>query len=184
MSKLKAKNFEYQSKKAEEPVSKNDKIIFIVLALICAFIVFFIALVCVEKSMENKIIIKNKSSHNISKLSFWYEDEEGGAIDIMEFSDVNSKDKVTESTESLELSKLTGEAWLSVQIEFDNGEESLIQTGQFLYDFEGRIIFELEDAEDGDLLARLKATEGLFQSSTRTGCDDVYYIDPADGNVQ
>ena len=183
MSKVKAKNFEYQSKKTEEAPSRSDKVIYIVLALICAFIAIFVALVCTEKSMENKLIINNKSSHNISKLSFWYEDEEGGAFDIMEFTDVKSKDKIKESTEKLGLSELMGEAWLSVQIEFENGEESLIQTGQLMYDFEGKIIFELEDDEE-DILVRLKAVEGLFQSSARTGCDDVYYIDPTDGNVQ
>ncbi len=186
MSKVKAKNFEYQSKKKaeEETPRKSNKVFYIVLALICAFLVCFVALVCVEKSMENKIIVDNRSSHNISKLTFWYEAEEGEVTDIMEFSNVGSKEKRTESTEELALSELTGEAWLSVLIEFETGEESLIQTGQFLYDFGGKISFELEDTKDEDLMVRLKAGEGLFNSSARTGCDDVYYINPADGNVQ
>lgn len=185
MSKVKAKSFEYQSKKQQEETTHgNSKALYIVLSLICVFLVVFVALTFVEKSMENKIIVDNRSSHNISKLTFWYEAEEGDVTDIMEFSDVASKEKVTESTEELALSELTGEAWLSVLVEFETGEESLIQTGQFLYDFGGRISFELEDTDDDELMVRLKAGEGLFNSSARTGCDDVYYVNPADGNVQ
>ena len=79
---------------------------------------------------------------------------------------------------------MQGEAWLSVYITFEDGGEALLQTGQFLYGFEGEISFELADTDDEELIVRLKAGEGLFNSTAVTGCDDVYYINPKDGYIE
>ena len=184
MSKVKTNNYVYQSKKAEEtPRFTNMKLYFIIAAIV-AVLAGVVALVCVEKSMENKLVVNNKSSHNITGLQFWYEDSNGDYIDIMEFDSVASKQKIKESTESLALSELQGEAWLSILINFEDGGEALLQTGQFLYGFNGKISFEIADTKEEELLVRIKAGEGLFNSTTITGCDDVYYINPKDGYIE
>ena len=59
-----------------------------------------------------------------------------------------------------------------------------MQTGQFLYGFKGKISFEIADTKGEDLIIRLKAGEGLFNSTTVTGCDDVYYINPKNGYIE
>ena len=184
MSKVKKNNYVYQSKKAEEASRFWNKKLYFLLAAVVVVLIGVITLICVEKSMENKLVVNNKSSHNITGLQFWYEDANGDYIDIMEFDSVAAKEKVTESTEDLALSELTGEAWLSIQIKFEDGGEALLQTGQFLYGFDGKISFELTDTKDDELLVRIKAGEGLFNSTTITGCNDVYYINPKDGYIE
>lgn len=184
MSKVKTNNYVYQSKKTEETPAFNKKKLYFILALLVVVLAVVVALVCIEKSMQNKIVVNNKSSHNITGLQFWYEDSNGDYIDIMEFDSVASKQKIKESTESLALSELQGDAWLSIQITFEDGGEALLQTGQFLYGFDGKISFEIADTNEEELLVRIKAGEGLFNSTTITGCDDVYYINPKDGYIE
>ena len=181
MSKVKTNNYVYQSKKKEEAPKQDFKKIYFALAALGVLLLTVVILVCVEKGMENKLIVQNKSSHTIKKLQFWYEDENGGITDIMDFDDVLPKTERKESTENLPLSELMGDSWLSVYMVFEDGGEALVQTGQFLYDFEGRISFELDDTKDEELILRLKAGEGLFNSTAITGCDDVYYINPKEG---
>ena len=182
MSKLKTNDYAYHSKKQEEETARGSfKKLYFALAAFCVLLLAVVILVCVEKGMENKLIVQNKSSHNITKLQFWYEDENGGITDIMDFENVLPKTERKESTENLALSELMGDAWLSVYMVFEDGGDALVQTGQFLYGFEGKISFELADTKDEELILRLKAGEGLFNSTTITGCDDVYYINPKDG---
>jgi len=184
MSKLKTNNYVYHSKKKEEAPCSNYKKLFVLLAVLSAFFLLFVVLLFVENKMENKLIVKNKSSHDIEQLRFWYEAENGDIIDIMTFSDLVSKTEKNESTESLALSELVGDAFLSVYIKFKDGGEAVLQTGQFMYGFEGKISFEIADTKGEDLIIRLKASEGLFGSTTVTGCDDVYYINPEDGYIE
>lgn len=184
MSKVKTNNYMYQSKIDESRSNKSHKKLYLALAAVGILLLAIIALICMEKSKENKLIVNNKSSHNIVGLEFWYEDEEGGITDITKFDAVPAREKRKVSTEGLALSELQGEAWLSVYITFEDGGEALLQTGQFLYGFEGEISFELADTDDEEVIVRLKAGEGLFNSTAVTGCDDVYYINPKDGYIE
>ena len=185
MSKVKAKNYGYQSKKTEEPPRISKKTSYMILAGIVVLLGLFAVLILVEKGLENQIIVKNKSSHNITKLHFWYEDAEGNCLDVMTFDEgVKAKERISESTEELALSELSGEAFLSVRIEFEDGGSAVVQTGHFLYGFNGRISFEVSDTKREELALHLKAGEGLFNSSAVTGCDDVYYINPKDGYIE
>lgn len=185
MSKKKAKNYEYQSKKKVEDTPRiSKKTGFIAMGVLGAVLLLVIVLVCIEKSMENKIIVKNKSSHDITNIQIWYEDENEDITDVLDLGAVASKEKVKDSTENLELSQFVGDAWLSVQIEFEDGGKALIQTGQFLYGFKGKISLEIDDTKYEEVMLHLKAGEGLFNSTAVTGCDDVYYINPKDGYIE
>lgn len=183
MSKVKTNNYMYQSKKKEETPRMSPKKLYFVLAAIGVFLATVVILICIENSMANKLVVNNKSSRNITGLHFWYEDAEGGCVDIMKFDSIAPKQKIKESTEELALSELLGDSWLSVQIEFEDGGMALVQTGQFLYGFEGKISFEIADADE-EVIVRLKAGEGLFNSTAITGCDDVYYINPKNGYIE
>ncbi len=184
MSKVKTNNYMYQSKKQEETPRMNPKKLYYVLGALGLLLVAVVILVCVENSMANKLVVNNKSSHNITGLQFWYEDADGEYSDIMEFDSLAPKQKIKESTEELALSELSGEAWLSVQVSFEEGGEALVQTGQFLYGFDGKISFEIDDAGEEEVIVRIKAGEGLFNSTAITGCDDVYYINPKNGYIE
>lgn len=183
MSKVKTNNYMYQSKKMEETPRMSPKKLYYALGALGLLMLAVIVLVCVESSMANKLVVNNKSSRNITGLQFWYEDAEGEYLDIMKFDSVAPKQKIKESTEELALSELQGDAWLSVQIEFEDGGKALVQTGQFLYGFEGKISFEIDDAGE-EVIVRIKAGEGLFNSTAITGCDDVYYINPKNGYIE
>ncbi len=184
MSKLKTNDYAYHSKKQEEATRGNSKKLYFIVAALGLFLLLFVVLMCVENGMANKLTVKNKSSHDIEQLRFWYEDKNGEITDIMDFENLKAKTEINESTENLKLSELVGDALLSVYIKFKDGGEAVIQTGQFLYGFEGKISFEIVDTEEEDLIIRLKAGEGLFDSATVTGCDDVYYINPKDGYIE
>ena len=183
MSKVKAKNYMYQSKKKEETPQKSKKSMFMLIAAVGILIAVAVVLICVERSMGNKIVINNKSSHKITELELWYEDDLGDYVDLMKFENVEAKDKIKTSMPEVDLTELDENICLSVYITFEDGGNTFLQTGEFLPDFAGKITFELSDSKDEDLILRLKAGEGLFQSTLDTGCDDVYYINPKDGYI-
>lgn len=184
MSKVKARNYGYQSKKEEKTPRISKKTRNLIFALVALCLVGMIVLFCIEPKLENKLVIKNRSSHDIKSLHLWYEDSEGAITDIMSFDKIPSKEKITESTEGLGLSELQGDAWLSVQIAFEDGGQAVLQTGQFLYDFNGKIMFEVSDTDSEDLMLHLQAGEGLFNSTSTTECDDIYYINPENGYIE
>lgn len=184
MSKLKTNDYAYHSKKKEETSGQGFKKLLLMSAILCVCVISVIILICIEKGMANKLIVENKSSYEIEQLRFWYEAENGECTDIMNFENIGSKFEIKESTESLALSELTGNSFLSVYVKFKDGGEAVIQTGQFLSGFEGKISFVIADTKGEDLIIRLKAGEGLFNSTTVTGCDDVYYINPKNGYIE
>ncbi len=183
MSKVKAKNYMYQSKKKNETPQKSNKSLIVLIAVVAFVIIAAVALICIEQSMDNKIVVNNKSSHKITELEFWYEDDLGDYVDLIKFENVNAKDKIKTSTPEVDLTELDENICLSVHITFEDGGKTFLQTGEFLPDFAGKITFEISDSKDEDLILRLKAGEGLFNSTLETGCDDVYYINPKDGYI-
>ena len=184
MSKVKTNNYMYQSKKKNETPQKNKKYLFMLIAAVGLLIVAAVALICIEQSMDNKIVVNNKSSHKITELEFWYEDDLGDYVDLIKFDNVEAKDKIKTSTPEVDLTGLDENICLSVHITFEDGGKTLLQTGEFRPDFAGKISFELSDSKDEDLILRLKAGEGLFNSTIETGCDDVYYINPKNGYIE
>ena len=130
------------------------------------------------------VVFTEAGDQNV-EITVQYEDAEGNCLDVMTFDEgVKAKERISESTEELALSELSGEAFLSVRIEFEDGGSAVVQTGHFLYGFNGRISFEVSDTKREELALHLKAGEGLFNSSAVTGCDDVYYINPKDGYIE
>lgn len=184
MSKVKVRDYGYRSKKEEEKprFSKKTRNGFFVAAALLIIGIF--VLFCIEPGLENKLVINNRSSHAIKKIHLWYEDESGEITDIMSLEKISPKQKVTESTEELGISELAGNVWLSVQIAFEDGGEAILQTDQFLYDFKGKISLEIADTGSEDLMLHLQAGEGLFNSTSTTKCDDIYYINPENGYVE
>lgn len=184
MSKIKTNDYVYHGKN-DKKVSKNDFTkLFVIVATIVVFVALFVVLSCIERTMANKLVVENNSSQDISMLRFWYEDENGEITEVLELGEVDSGEDRKESTEKMALSKLAGEAWLSVYISFKDGGEAILQTGHFLNGFEGKISFEITDTDGDELSIRLKAGEGLFNSASVTGCDDVYYINPKNGYIE
>lgn len=186
MSKLKTRNFEYQAKKEDEstlsPTEKKVRII--IVCAVVLFVVLFAVLACVEAMFKNKLVINNKSSHKITSLEIWYEDAEEIVSEVLTVTDIAANEKLTESIEALKISDLYGEAWLTLQITFEDGGEALLQTEQYLNGFEGKISFEISDTEYEDLELHLQAGEGIFNSTAITDCDDIYYIDPKNGYIE
>lgn len=154
------------------------------LILIALAVVLSVVLICVESGMGNKLTIRNKSSIDISELKIWYEDDNGTITDVMEFTDIAPKEKIVESIKALGLSEIRGQAFMTVRVKFASGGEAQLQSSQILNDFSGRLSLEVSDTSGEEVMLRLKAGEGLFNSSTSTQCDDAYYINPMNGYVE
>jgi hypothetical protein len=147
------------------------------------FSVLIVILACIEPLLKNKIVIKNKSSHKISALKIWYEDEEGPITEVLSFTDVSGK-KITRSIKELGIDKFLGEAWITIEISFEDGGNALLQTSHFLNQFEGKLDFEISNTKTEEVKFHVQASEGLFNSTATTGCDDIYYINPTNGYIE
>lgn len=184
MSKLKVRNYEYQGKREVKSVNPDKRVRNIVLAIAGILLAVFIVLVCIEPRLKNKLVIDNRSSHEITLLQIWYENGNGDISEVMRFDRVGAKEKLTESTEKFKLSELVGDAWLTVQIAFADGGEAVLQTGQFLSNFEGKLSLEISDTASEELMLHLQAGEGIFNSTAVTDCNDIYYINPENGYIE
>ena len=101
MSKVKKKEFNYQSKTISEEPRMTKKMRNILIAIAAIVVVIIVVLLCIENSMRSKVVVKNKSSQNISSRKFWYEDENGIITDVMELGAVDANQKVSKSTFSV-----------------------------------------------------------------------------------
>lgn len=184
MSKLKIRNFEYKGKRDEKKPVLSNKMRNIIIGACGVLVLLFIVLVCIEPMFKNKLVIHNKSSHKIISLQLWYEDSNGIVSEVMTLENVDAKEKVKDSIEALKISELYGEAWITFLITFEDGGEALLQTGQYLYGFEGKISLVISDTDADEVKVHLQAGEGLFNSTAVTDCDDIYYINPKNGYIE
>ena len=155
---------------------------FLIICGVVLLLVMFL-LMAIEPLLKNKVVIKNKSSHKITTLSFWYEDETGTFTEEQAFGEVAPKERIKEDA-AIDLKEMVGTAWLTIKIAFEDGGEALIQTGEFTNTFEGRVKLDILDTKGEDLMLRLHAGEGLFNSTDANGCDVVYYVNPKDGYIE
>lgn len=142
-----------------------------------------ILLILLEPMLKNKLVIRNKSSHRITKLMMWYEDSNGERTNVQDLIGLMPSENKKINSE-MELHSLTGTTWLTIQIAFEDGGEAVFQTGEFSTEFEGKITLEICDSKSEDLMLKLKAGEGLFNSSNGDGCDVMYYVNPKDGYIE
>lgn len=152
--------------------------------LCAATAVLIIILLCIETASGNKLEITNKSSHKVTSLELWYEDEDSRITDVLSYSEIESGGRLVQSILPLGLSKLRQQVFLTVRFRFEDGGGALVQTSQNLVDFKGRIQIEFSDTSGEEVMIRMKAGEGLFNSSAVTGCDDYYYVNPKNGYIE
>ena len=82
------------------------------------------------------------------------------------------------------LGDLNDIASLTLAITFTGYDTVYLQSGLFYGDFDGNIDCKLSMDQDGDVILKLKASEGIFGSTAQTGCDDTFYINLTEGYVQ
>lgn len=152
--------------------------------LCVAAAVLIIVLICIEATLGNKLVIANKSSHKVTSLELWYEDEASMLTDVLSYSEIESGGRIVQSILPLGLSELRQQAFLTVRFRFEDGGEAQVQTSQNLVDFKGRIQIEFSDTSGEEVIIRMKAGEGLFNSSAATDCDAYYYVNPKNGYIE
>lgn len=148
------------------------------------FVAAIIALVCIEPLFSNRFVVKNRSGHSIKSVTLWYEDDITRITEELSLADISAGTTKKTSTKVLNLDKMVGQGWLTVAISFEDGGEAVLQSGQILNHFTGKLLLEIHDTKSDELEVHLKAGEGYINSSSSTGCDDVYYIDPTNGYVE
>ena len=138
--------------------------------------VLVIAVMTIEAKNTEKLVIKNNSAVDIESISLYFEDTEEEDYDILPRDaavSVAAGEKYTGKYTAQPGLNPYG-SFLMIRVKFAGREEVQTYAGYFTRTFTGKIKIEFMDSEtDDNILMKIKAGDGLFQSTKFTDCDEV-----------
>ncbi len=176
MKKIKSVNKPQQ----KAPIKGSTKIVLYSLAGIALLLAVILILI---ESRSSKIIIRNDSDIKLEYVKAYYVDMEGSVSDDkMLFENLEGGDFAELALEKINLSY--HEANLEVRFKLDGQDEMFVDAGYFNEIFKGRINIDFKETdEDGKLLLKIKATNGVLPSPL-TRCNEEHIINLSEGYVE
>ncbi|MBE5959885.1 MAG: hypothetical protein E7256_00625 [Lachnospiraceae bacterium] len=154
----------------------NEKKTLLISCIIAVVMIAFVVLMVVESTSKGKLTITNETDKEITSVKMYFanydEEYESDAL----FDDALAAN--TDASITLEKYALKGmEAGLIIEVTFDGEEKRTFDVGYFNNDFEGKIKVSFYEEADGSVSMKVKATTGLFGSTSQTYCNnDVYEL--------
>ncbi|MDE7299601.1 MAG: hypothetical protein K2N94_12380 [Lachnospiraceae bacterium] len=141
-----------------------------------AVLVLIILIMAIEAVNTEKLIIKNDTSEDIEWIQLYFENTEEDSYDILTREagvSVASGEKYSGKFKAQPGINPYG-SFLMIQVKFAGRETAETYAGYFTRTFTGKIKIEFSDAkENGIILMKIKAGDGIFQSTKFTDCDEV-----------
>ena len=150
-----------------------------------ASILFLIFVFIVAEALfDGKITVKNQSEYDIEKILLYFESEDYIQTNKQTLPFIAKNQEYQTDLTQFNLGDLNDIASLTLAITFTGYDTVYLQSGLFYGDFDGNIDCKLSMDEDGDVILKLKASEGIFESTAGTDCNDTFYINLTEGYVQ
>lgn len=146
----------------------------ILAALAVLFIV--IVLLIAEAVNMNRYSVKNNTGTDIESVVVYFENENeeysftGDELFVLS---VPAGGKKTGSYEKQDSMYLAGSAMM-IRVKFAGRDTAYLYSGYFTHAFNGKInlVFEDDKNNEGNIIVKIKAGEGLFMSTKNTNCDE------------
>lgn len=169
-------------KKAEavkkEPMTLKNKIL--LFSAIGVVAVVMVVLMIIE-SISGRIKVTNHSDLKLEELKAYFVDAEGMLDTPYEYTNVEPDSSQKQETKEINL--LGREANLEIRFKFEGYEHKyLVDAGIFNEKFDGNVNISFDQVEDGTILMKVKATNGLLSSRMIT-CDEEYEVYYKEGEL-
>ena len=158
--------------------------IWIAIAAAAVLLVFIFAFIITEALFTAKIRVKNHSAYDIEKMYFYFEGEELQQTDWQELPLIAKDEEYETELAEFDFSEMDGASSLTLAITFAGQDTFYLQSGSFYEKFDGIIDCKLSMDDDGDVILKLKASNGLLGSTAQTDCNDMFFINLTEGYVQ
>lgn len=166
----KVKNTEAEKK---EPMGLKKKIL--IFSAIGVVAVVFAVLMIIE-SIAGKIKVTNNTDLKLEYLKAYFVDAEGMMDTAYEYMYTNVEPNSTQEQTTKEIDLLGVEANFEIRFKFEGYEYTyLSDAGIFNEKFDGNIKITFDQVEEGTILMKVKAKNGLLPSRLIT-CDEEYEI--------
>lgn len=133
------------------------------------------------ESVDNKIVIKNKSDLKLEYLKAFYVGPEEAYNEGINITDLTPGNTVNLPQETINL--LGAEANLEIRFKFEGYDELFVDAGYFNDIFSGKTTINFTPTDEGKIRMTVKASNGVF-TSNRIICDDYYTINLAEGYIE
>lgn len=174
MKKIKSKN-----KPQRAPMKDSTKIFLYSLAGI--ILLLTIVLVAIE-NLSTGFTVNNASSTKLEYVRAYFVDTEGPVNeDKFLFENINGGEKNKKPIEKIDLSYRY--ANLEIRFKLEGQEELFVDAGYFNEVFDGRILVQFEDMDNGNILLKVKAKAGVIPSP-HIDCDEEHIINLTTGEVE
>ena len=151
---------------------KKSWIVVGVTSALFLILVFIVA----EALFAGKVTVKNQSDYDIEEFALYFECEDFTQTNKQTLPLIAKGEEYQTELAKYDFSSLKDVASLTLAITFAGQDTVYLQSGFFYGDFDGNINCKLSMDQDGDVVLKLKASEGIFGSTAQTGCDDTFYI--------
>ncbi len=144
------------------------------IAAAAAVLSVIILVMAIEAVNTEKIVIKNNTSTEIEWIQLYFENTEEDSYDILPREaniSVPAGGKYSGKFEAQPGLNLYG-SFLMIRVKFAGRDVAENYAGYFKRTFTGKIRIEFSDGENGIVLMKIKAGDGLFQSTKFTDCDE------------
>ena len=146
------------------------------------FLVF--VFIVAEALFAGKISVKNESDYDIEQLLLYFESADFEQTNMQTLPFIAKGQEYEADLMAFDLDTLNNTASFTLAITFAGQDTFYLQSGLFYGNFDGNIDCKLSMDKDGDVILKLKASEGIFDSTARTDCNDTFFINLTEGYVQ
>lgn len=148
--------------------------------------ILFLVFVCIvaEALFAGKVSVKNNSDYDIEQILLYFESEDFEQTNQQTLPLIAKGQEYQTDLEQFDLASLNNVASLTLAITFAGQDTFYLQSGLFYDNFDGNIDCKLSMDEDGDVILKLKASEGILGSTAGTDCNDTFFINLTEGYVQ
>lgn len=154
--------------------SMSSKKITLIAGIAGVVLLLFVVLMFVESLNKSQISIDNTTSRNITSMKVHFLSYEGDK-QTDNIVDMELAAGETYKASLPDLSELKDTAsGLILKVTFEDEEEVTIDSGFFNTKFDGKIKVVFEEDDLGEVTMKVKASTGLFGSTSQTLCNDTY----------
>lgn len=146
------------------------------------FLVF--VFIVAEALFDGKVSVKNNSDYDIEQILLYFESEDFEQTNKQTLPLIAKGQEYQTDLAQFDLASLNNVTSLTLAITFAGQDTFYLQSGLFYDNFDGNIDCKLSMDEDGDVILKLKASEGIFGSTAGTDCNDTFFINLTEGYVQ
>lgn len=144
---------------------------FITMGISAAVLIIIFALMLIESTGKNKIVIKNNTDLKLEYVKLTFVNTEGALMEPLAFKNIASNKTGVYAGKDYYLTNL--DANMEVRFKFENYDEIFTDAGIFNGILKGKIALSFDQKDSDTVNVKIKASNGLF-ADKNIDCNETY----------